>query len=341
MSLTKVSGGRLKEKVETTFVEKHQHQGCRVLKLGEDQNSLVFDELDTELGTLIVFDGLTDKENWQSVLAPCLKALPEGGRLMVSLLSKDHLSAAGSADSCYPGRVVVSIEELSAFADGLDASVVAVEPCGTLYWDEVPNQWQSGSMAGDTHAWRRYLSWLDKDDDLLALGMFLHENLLGRMGTSATERYMAVIEKGRGKGTVEMARIRALNAISFPLSLNAISPFLPTPPAEWTSRLDRFAGISLRCRMYLYRLITSVWKFGEKVDWASFLSECLARDYFAWREMEQREINLMEVGRSWHRLDIFHESLTYKGVALAPGMEYQLAPVLLQNCGLVFHGKPA
>jgi hypothetical protein len=341
MALTKASGVRLKQRIESGFVEKHQRGICRTLLWGNSGWLGCHEKEGAEKrsDTLAVMNSLPHVETWRAAMQECLDALPAGGRLIVGLLSKDHLQAAGGGAISTPGFVAVSFEELCEFTGNANASIVAVEPCGTLYWDGVPNLWQSGSLAGDTHTWRRYLSWLDKDDDLLALGAFLHETLLAHLGTTASERYMAVIEKDGKNSGEEPVRVRALNSLSPPLNHDALSALLPVPASEWASQLDRLASANLRCRMYLYRMLSALWKYEDGVDWKSLLSDGLTRDFANWREMELREERVMELVVSWHQLDIFREELTYQGMALGPGLEYQMFPILLGDYNLVFSGE--
>ncbi len=332
--LERLAGRRLKERIEADFLDRYAH-GKRCAVAGGEGSDLCLPAGGGAHSprTLVALEWEPTGEGWHAGLRSCLEGLAPGDHLALSLPSLDHLRATGREGD--EGVALAELHEIAGLAGG---SLARVEPCGLVYWDGLPNHWLSGSLAGDLFAWRRYLSWLDVDDAFLELGLFLHRNLLAHLGTVIGERFLAMIVKDGGGDDREMVRAQALNTPDFPVSLEGLSPVLPLDAATWKAELGRLLAVNLRCRMYYFRLLSAAQAREDRVAWRSFLPETVEQEFLAWWEMERREQSVMEVTRTWHRLEVFREALTYGGLPLGPGLEYEAQPMLLRNHGLLFSG---
>jgi hypothetical protein len=337
MTQQQAGGGRLKEYIEHHLVAQYLggRQAVHLISDGDPYHC------PTDAGTaeaIVAMDRLADAQDWQAVLVGLSLALKPGGRLLCNALSRDHSKSVADVDTPLAGKQAICAGDLARMAAAAGLSVVALVPYGTLFRDGIPNLGLKGSLAGDTHSWRRYLSWMEQDDGIFELGKFLHENLFFHLGSAATERYFVVLEKGTNLGSDCLSRLRGLNRPEKPLRLADILAEKggTVEPAAWKEQFERLTMVSLRTQIFVFRLLSAVVPWSAVVNYHTFLSDRLAAAFHAWLSKEEQDRRVMMLASEWHSVSTLPEVLSYQGVPLAPGIEYELVQALVEDYNALF-----
>jgi 2-polyprenyl-3-methyl-5-hydroxy-6-metoxy-1,4-benzoquinol methylase len=309
-----------------------------LLMLGDVSNLPV---QDGQYDTLLSLNVMTHFPHWREVMAEWKRVVRPGGRIVFDIYSLDHLSYVSGRtvgiEEILDVRVDnftmhIEAEALIAEADRLGLTVAAIVPYGSLFSgryrrfnDSVPlleQQW-----------WQRQLAWTTTDDRMLDFALFLEQRLFAHLTSITTGRFMAVLENRFGKAANEefLRRNRLLNELLVARpSLSSLTPYLSEPMEEWRETLNRHLDYT-RNRVLFYFLATSMFNSPDALDMPFFLEDRHVRKFRRWLEAEKLDWNLLQVLGAWHGQKEVAEALSFQGVPLGVGLEYEITRDVLKR----------
>lgn len=298
---------------------------------------------DAAFDSVVSLNVLTHFPNWREVLPEWLRVLRPGGRLVFDVYSRDHAEAVaanrgieveallaghlGEDPARYNLRLTVA--ELAEFALAHGVRLIGIHPySGTVGGDQ--NFWLAGSWA-DGRVWERMKTWIAEDDRLLEFLAFLEQAFFARLNSRASGRFMVVLEKTPDAG--ETARVRewqdAVARAAGGGRLADLAPFLAMPVAEWRARLDQHLDHPPN-RLALFQLLTAALAAGQAVDLADACAPRHAGVLEHWMLAAGLDEQIYGLACGWHRNPAVAEAMTWKGVPLGPGLEYDAVQALLR-----------
>lgn len=251
-----------------------------------------------------------------------------------SLLQMAAMEAGGH--SRYMLRVAV--EDMVAEVDRVGLAVVDIVPYGAFLGGGNTNYLFEAME--NRFDWRRLLSWLAADADFHAFALFLEQELVARLTSLTTGRYMVVLENCADPqaNLAWLERNREINRVLAETnSFASLAPFL-NAPKDFLARFNKLLSGSLRSAVFLFRLCREFEKRGGALDYGSFLSEVNLRRFEAWRAQYRADRESLEMVQTWHQLPEMKAALDFQGVSLGAGMEYFLMEQVLSDYMGIFTG---
>lgn len=322
--------------------ECRRRAGGRPIRLEQgDVSAIPF--ADATFDSLVSLNVLTHFPHWRDVLPEWLRVLRPGGRMVFDVYSLDHAEAVAanrgvSVDTLLAGlmgeaperyNLRLKVADLTAFSEAQGVSLHAILPySGTVGGDQ--NFWLSRGWARG-RSWERLRSWIAEDERLFEFFVFLEEEFFARLGSQASGRFMVVIEKTPPAGANQglLARQQALAAATVGGRLSGLAPYLGLPLADWRVRLDAHLDHPPN-RLALFHLLTAADAAGLAVDLADLAAPRHAAVLDAWQVAEAVDRQVYALATGWHQDPALAEALTYKGVPLGPGLEYDTVRALLK-----------
>jgi len=297
---------------------------------------------DASFDSLVSLNVLTHFPNWQSVLTEWLRVVRPGGRIVFDVYSLDHIQAVARFSGMEPAELLgglwgddpsrynlrLAVEELASFVAGAGVSLVGVHPySGTVGGDQ--NLWLSHGWA-QGKVWDRMKSWIAADDELFEFLAFLEEQLVARLNTQASGRYMVVLEKSADDGCTQlvMKRQSEVAALASPIKLKELAPFLSMTPEAWRGRCNGFLAHPPN-RLVLFQLMTALKEAGWEVDLADWFDDHHAALFDRWFLAYDLDKQIYQLASGWYRNEPYAELMTYKGVPLGPGLEYETVRAMM------------
>jgi SAM-dependent methyltransferase len=299
---------------------------------------------DAAFDCLVSLNVMTHFPNWREVLTEWLRVLRPGGRLVFDIYSLDHVEAViaqrgPGLEHLLPGNAEmnpaafnmrVRVAELAEFALAQGITLAGIHPyCGTLGGDS--NYWMREGWANG-RIWDRMKSWIAEDEKLFEFLVFLEEQGYARLNSKASGRFMAVFEKSPDSG--DTARVlthqTAIDvALSGPVRLSDLSPFLGMPLEDWrccfNNHLDHPPN-----RLALFQLLTAGLISGMEPDLADWLEPRHLPVFDRWLLAFQLDRQIYHLASTWYRPQPYADLLEYKGVPLGPGLEYESVQALMR-----------
>lgn len=304
---------------------------------------------DASFDTLISLNVMVHFPHWQPVLAEWKRVLRPGGRIIFDIHSLDHLEAALPPEEAH--RTAHAGEEagghgaymshlragdLADWADAHGFTVAAIVPVGAFFGGPAYNQWLAPLES--RFYWKRLLSWLGYDDQLLDFATFLEETLVAHLGSRATCRFFAILDKkadpaANKRWREKEARKNALLAgESIPLDSG-----LPVGSADWENSLSRHLAAP-RNRQMFYQLLQTLGKRAPQIKLLDWVPKAYADLFEDWLLQESIDEIGLTICRNWTSASSAGQALTHAGIPLAPGLEYTLMETLLTRHFGVFSG---
>lgn len=290
--------------------------------------------------TVMALNVLTHFPHWQQVVKEWSRVAKPGGRIVFDVYSKDHYEAAGapalSEDSFSGFNLRITLAELVTELNQQGLSIAAIVPYGGLLGNGT-NFWINERLELK-HWWNRLLSWMGYDDRLFDFAVFLEQRCFAYLSTFSTGRFMVALDK---RADVEnnqawLQRNAELNErILQGVSLDTLEPFIPEDTAEWRRTLNHHLEY-LRNRVLFYHLWSMFHAYSIPFNLRSFLDERHASVLQLWHEQVALDKRTMNLLREWHRIPELAGTLTYEGIPLGNGLEYQLMQDFLRNYHHIF-----
>ena len=290
--------------------------------------------------SLISLNVLMHFPHWRQILPEWKRVVRPGGRLIFDVHSLDHYRAAlgrpvaeeeGLQSEAATYTLRIAAEDLLAEADRCGLAVRALIPYGAFLGGGNRNYLLGGLE--DKAFWARLLSFLATDEALFAFALFIEQELVARLTTTVTGRFMAVLENrdDRDGNKDWLADNRRLEAglRRTPIALDLVAGRLAAPLAELRERMSGYIAPSLRSSRLLECVAARLVATG-RLGWSDLLSAALAAqlaDLAAKRADDRLASELAR--RLPHEPAGVAELLDYDGVPLGTGFEYLLVERLL------------
>ncbi len=290
--------------------------------------------------SLISLNVLMHFPHWRQILPEWKRVVRPGGRLIFDVHSLDHYRAAlgrpvaeeeGLQSEAATYTLRIAAEDLLAEADRCGLSVRALIPYGAFLGGGNRN-YLLGELE-DKAFWARLLSFLATDEALFEFALFIEQEVVARLTTTVTGRFMAVLENrdDRDGNKDWLADNRRLEAglRRTPIALDLVAGRLAAPLAELRERMSGYLAPSLRSGRLLECVAARLVATG-RLGWSDLLAAPLAAqlaDLVAKRADDRLASELAR--RLPREPGGVAELLDYAGVPLGTGFEYLLVERLL------------
>lgn len=253
--------------------------------------------LRTDHATLVDLDTTTPPGPWRARLERTLGSAPAGGRVVFNVVSQDYLDATGSGSASRgPGAgPAAGADELAGFASDAGLAIAALVPYGALLGH--PTGGESLLAPLDlTYRWRRSVSWLARDDDLLRLVRFLEEHLVSKLPAAFAPYLMVALDRPGTGSDDSLGRRRAASPPATALADRVLG--LGLDPAVIGRELDPLL-VGLKPRLLLFSLLDHLSSRWPEVDGAAWLTPVRAEQYDRWRRANRTNQDVTRLARQW------------------------------------------
>ena len=290
--------------------------------------------------SLVSLNVLMHFPHWRQILPEWKRVVRPGGRLVFDVHSLDHYRAAlgrqvaeeemmQSEAQTYTLRVAA--EDLLAEADRCGLALRALIPYGAFLGGGNRNYLLGGLE--DKAFWARLLSFLATDEAMFAFALFIEQEIVARLTTTVTGRFMAVLENraDRDGNRDWLADNRRLEAglRQTPLALDLVAGRLAAPLAELRERASGYLAPSLRSVRLLECLASRLVAEG-RLGWSDLLSAPMDAQLAELATRRQEDRLASELARRLpQEPKRVAELFEYDGLPLGTGFEYRLVERLL------------
>ncbi len=299
---------------------------------------------DEEFDSLISLNVAVHFPNWREALRDWARVVKPGGRLVFDVHSLDHLQAVAAHRGCEPEALLtpeqrddagwftlrVGAEQIARAASECGLTVSALVPYAAVLGGGNVNYWLLDSrLAG--YLGDRALSWIAVDERLFAFAAFLEEQIVARLSTHATGRYMVVLEKRVDEAqTAKVLDYQHSVAALFAgtPSLSALRCVVGSEVDQWPAQLLGHLQYPLN-RALLGMMLSSPSARALQPLLREAVGGELCEELF---ESNRRQAVDNAVGQligSWHSRFADPTLLRYNGVDLGPSLEYDLTREML------------
>jgi len=308
---------------------------------------------DAAFDFLVSLNVMVHFPHWQEVLLEWQRTMRPGGRILFDIHSLDHQEAVHGKTE-YARKLaeiaqnpqefgnfmsMARVEDLVAWADQHDMHVVDIVPVGAFLGGGAINQWLRNELE-DKFWWKRLLTWIGGDQALFDCALFMEEEIVSRLTSRATCRFMVVLENAADPAAnqnwlAENARRNQLLAGEF--DETALCRLLPLKSPDFQARLASHLERE-RNRLFAYSLLNVIQKKKPGWDLMSFLPVNVGELFRNWQRQDSIDEQAMQIADTWHGTGQFAEKFTHHDVSIAAGMEYFLVEKLLMAHFKVFSG---
>lgn len=295
--------------------------------------------------TVLSLNVMVHFPHWQSILSEWKRVLKPGGRIIFDIHSMDHLEAvlpveeahayanAGASDSSH--GIYMSharVKDIAAWCDANQCMLRAVVPYASIYGKPAYNRWLT--PLEDRFDWQRLLSWLGNDKKLMDLAVFIEEAIIPHLGSKSTCRFFAIIDNTPDENK---AWLREDEARSQAIKNGDWASVLPIQKTVWLKRLSQLLSTP-RNRQLLFRLIETMSHRFPGFDLLCLVPEPYQSLFNDWRLQNLLDKSALQIAEQWPNTSSAGNSLIFKGIPLAPGLEYNLMENILTRQYEVFSG---
>ncbi len=298
---------------------------------------------DESFDSLISLNVVVHFPNWREALSDWTRVVKPGGRLVFDVHSLDHLHAVAAAAGCAPMDLLtpaqsndpsqymlrVTAREIAEAAQACGLTVERLVPYAAILGGGNVNYWLRDSllwgMLGD-----RALSWMAQDPALFDFGAFIEQTVMHNLSTHATGRMMVVLSKREDFAQTERVLVHNDNlAAAFASGgVKGLRESLGDAVTQWDEQL-RVHLANARNRALLSMALAGPLAKPLRSFFAELAGEDLAAELFNAAALREIDESVHDFVRTWHRALQNPSLLEYKGVALAPSLEYDLMREIL------------
>jgi len=291
------------------------HQFDTLLGLGLYRQSI-------DLQTLLV--------EWQRVLKPT-------GRVIFDCLALGHFSDAidvtlqsRSANKNIPDLAALSSESVNLLADDLNMKVAKVIPHGVFDMDMPSQYWHE--RLEQKQWWKRFVSLLQIDDELLELAVFLELDLVGFLPPRVAPKLMIALDQSieSTQGNCWAQHDVLLPCVTQDIDFEWLKTYCRCIDDAWRSQLNALLK-PLRNRVFFYHLFAEVRLLLPQLQITSFLDESIASQFARWDQQYETNSKVMAITKSWydnHSTELLNEQDCELRLIVGQSLEYMLAQQL-------------
>lgn len=309
---------------------------------------------DQAFDTVISLNVLVHFPHWREILSAWKRTVRPGGRIIFDIHSLDHLETffddGATIDSIVgAGNTVADFGRFTSTARSRDIAewatsngmrIVAITPYSGLFGGGNTNLWLHSLEK--KHSWKRFLSWLPHDPSLFDFCLFIEEEIIARLTSRATFRFMVTLENtadpeaNRHWCEAEAQRNRLLANLHDAAELKQI---IPLDQPEFAGRLEHYLGAPRRNRAFLYLLLAALKELRPGLDLIPSLPSDIAGLFSSWREKKLLDDKCISITETWDQPDRFDQEFSRHDTPLAPSMKYLLMEDLLTQYHHTFTGE--
>lgn len=310
---------------------------------------------DAAFDTLISLNVAVHFPNWREALEDWARVVRPGGRLVFDVHSSDHLDAVGGHYGIAGGELLpaeerdvperfmlrVGAREIAAAATRCGLSVRALIPYAAVLGGGNVNYWLRDSRLwgylGD-----RALSWMAVDPEVFAFGLFLERDVVAALSTSATGRYMVVLEKREDPRATqaELDRHAGIDRAFASLDPTQIRAAVGARADGWAAKLVDLLKHAPN-RALLSMALCAPAATALRPLFEDLLGPPGARVAFEGNARARVDDATREVIASWRGDPLVAERLRYAGIDLGATLEYDLFHDVLAAHFFDANGGPA
>jgi SAM-dependent methyltransferase len=321
------------------------------LQLG-DVERLAFQ--DEEFDTLLSLNVVVHFPHWRKLLPEWKRVVRPGGRIVFDVHSLDNYRCAYGEGVTEHGLLQqvekngdfsayvlrVAAEDMVAEADKLGLRVAALVPYGAFLGGGNTNYLMEGLER--QWSWRRLLSWMALDQRFHDFGLFLEQELVAKLSTRATGRYMVVLDNVADPegNRAWLARNEELNRLmrsshTFTELMESVGMDGP----RFCAALNGHVGASLRNFTFFYALYREILEKGWGELPAGVLEQKHLEHVLAWRQHDRADQEALHMARTWFAPPEMKHATENRGVSLGEATEYFLVERVLTDYMGVFTGE--
>ena len=282
--------------------------------------------------------------NWRDVLRDWARVVKPGGRLVFDVHSFDHLAAVARARGCEPADLLtreqredpgaymlrIGALDVAEAAEGLGLCVRKLVPYAAVLGGGNANYWLQDSRLwgylGD-----RALSWMAVDEQLFSFGSFVEEQMIARLSTGATGRFMVVLEKLNDPAQTRgvLAYQKAIGAaFAGGARLESLSAVVGPEAAAWPGALTEHLEHAPN-RTLLAMMLSSPAALHLRPLVEDLLGVPAAAELYEGNRLQRVDDRVAAFLQSWRTTLSHPDRFTFRGVDAGRALEYDLMRDLL------------
>ncbi len=304
--------------------------------------------------TLLSLNVVVHFPHWRRLLAEWKRVVRPGGRIVFDVHSLDNYRCAYGEGVTEQGLLQqveqsgdfstyvlrVAAEDMVAEADRLGLRVAALVPYGAFLGGGNVNYLMEGLER--QWGWKRLLSWMALDERFHAFGLYLEQELVAKLSTRVTGRYMVVLDNVADPeaNRAWLARNAEMNRLMRSSdSLAELFDFIGLRGHEFRGALNQHVGASLRNFTFFYALYREMMEKG----WGELPEGILEQQHkarvLAWRKNERADDEALRMARTWYAQPEMKQATENRGISMGEAMEYFLVERLLTDYLGMFTGE--
>lgn len=297
-----------------------------------DVSSIPFEN--NEFDSAVSLNVLVHFPNWAEILHEWSRVIRDDGRIVFDIHSLDHCNAAvpdpharqqalkESSDPNAPHNYMCRIlaKDLVRACDDAGLAIIEAVPYGAFLGFGNRNFLLSQSIE-NKNWWKRLISWMETDDDLLEFCFYLERNVIAKLPLESAGRMMVVLQKTPNIDNSQWLAHReskraethaSLSRGELPTCIN------PVVIESIGARLD-----NPRCRHLYYQLLKPVMRLFPQLNWRQLAPSQYADIFSQWEKEERLDQQTQDILKNWTEA-LAGTKTAYRAIDTSSLFEYSL-----------------